>query len=128
MSPIQSHPSLRAAALLVLALLPLTPGCASQTPEPKVAEIEQQHLSFVRDGITSREQALLQLGIPSGQFEGERIMSWRLSYDGKALHPVAAERASEDPRYTVWTGPTYNLVLVFDLRNLLQKHSFIEVR
>jgi hypothetical protein len=103
-------------------------GCANQTPPAKVTEIEQHHLAFVRDGSTTREQALLQLGIPSGQFEGERIMSWRLRYDGKALHPVAAERAWEDPRYTVWNGPTYNLVLVFDLSTTLQRHSFIEVR
>jgi hypothetical protein len=118
----------RRTLLARLAILLLVSGCASQTPPAKVAEIEQQHLSFVLDGSTTREQALLQLGIPSGQFEGERIMSWRLSYDGKELRPLAAARASEDPRYTVWTGPTYNLVLVFDLRNLLQSHSFIEVR
>jgi hypothetical protein len=128
MSHIQSHRSPRAAALLVVALLTLAPGCASQTPEPKVAEIEKRHLSFVRDGVTSREEALLQLGIPSGQFEGERVMTWRLLYNGKSLYPVAAARSPEDPRYTVWTGPIYNLVLVFDVRNLLEKHSFLEVR
>jgi outer membrane biogenesis lipoprotein LolB len=26
-------------------------GCAGQTPPAKVAEIEQQHLSFIRDGL-----------------------------------------------------------------------------
>jgi hypothetical protein len=128
MSLIQSPQRLRAAALLVVTLLPLAPGCASPTPEPKVAEIEQQHLSFVRDGVTSREQALLQLGLPSGQFEGERIMTWRLCYNGETLFPIAAERAPDDPRYTLWRVPAYNLVLVFDARNLVQRYSFIEVR
>src|SRR5687768_13616900 len=128
MSLVQSHRSVRAATLLVVALLPLAPGCATQTPQPKVGEIEQKHLAFVRDGVTSREQALLQLGLPSGQFEGERIMTWRLCYNGETLFPIAAERAPDDPRYTMWRVPAYNLILVFDARNLVQRHSFIEVR
>ena len=103
-------------------------GCASETPPAKVAEIEQRHLSFIRDGATSREQALLQLGIPTGTFEGERIMTWRLVYNGEEILPLAARHATEDPRYTVWLGPAYNLVLVFDAQNLVQRHSFIEVR
>jgi hypothetical protein len=111
-----------------LTTLLLVPGCASQTPPAKVTDIKQQYLSFVRDGSTTREHALLQLGLPSAQFEGERIMTWRLCYNGETLFPIAAERAPDDPRYTMWRVPAYNLVLVFDARNLVQRHSFIEVR
>ena len=118
-------PAARAAWSLLVILLA---GCASQTPPAKVAEIEQRHLSFIRDGVTSREQALLQLGIPTGTFEGDRIMTWRLCYNGEKLFPIAAERAPDDPRYTMWRVPAYNLVLVFDARNIVQRHSFIEVR
>ena len=121
--------STSSAARVVLGLASiLLVGCASQTPPAKVADIERQYLSFVHDGVTSREQALLQLGLPSAQFEGERIMTWRLGYDGETLFPIAAERAPDDPRYTMWRVPAYNLVLVFDARNLVQRHSFIEVR
>lgn len=117
------------AARVVLGLSSiLLVGCASKTPPAKVAEIEQRYLAFVRDGVTSREQALLQLGLPTGQFEGERIMTWRLCYNGETLFPIAAERPPDDPRYTMWRVPAYNLVLVFDARNLVQRHSFIEVR
>jgi hypothetical protein len=111
-----------------LLLVTLLGGCATQAPPVKVAEIEARHLGFVRDAVTSREQALLQFGLPSGQFEGERIMTWRLCYNGETLFPIAAERAPDDPRYTLWRVPAYNLVLVFDARNLVQRHSFIEVR
>jgi hypothetical protein len=117
-----------AASVAPLLLVTLLCGCATQAPPAKVTEIEAQHLGFVRDGVTSREQALLQLGLPSGQFEGERIMTWRLCYNGEVLFPIAAERAPDDPRYTMWRVPAYNLVLVFDARNLVQRHSFIEVR
>ena len=106
----------------------LLAGCASQAPPAKVAELEAKHLAFVRDGVTTREQVMLQLGIPTGTFEGERIMTWRLVYNGDVLFPIAAERVPDDPRYTMWQVPAYNLVLVFDARNLVQRHSFIEVR
>ena len=119
----------RATAWIVrLLLVTLVGGCAAQTPPAKVTEVEARHLAFVRDGVTSREQALLQLGLPSGQFEGERILTWRLRYNGETLFPIAAERAPDDPRYTMWRVPAYNLVLVFDARNVIQRHSFIEVR
>jgi hypothetical protein len=55
--------------------------------------------------VTSREQALLQLGLPTGAFEADRIMTWRLVYNGEQLLPLAASRATEDPRYTVWPAP-----------------------
>jgi hypothetical protein len=123
-----SHSTSPAARVLLAVASIVLIGCAGQTPPAKVTEIEAQYLAFVRDGVTSREQALLQLGLPSGQFEGERIMTWRLCYNGETLFPIAAERAPDDPRYTMWRVPAYNLVLVFDARNLVQRHSFIEVR
>ena len=122
---------LRRGAQTILAfalLLPLGPGCAGQRPTPQVEQIEQTHLPFIEDGATSREQALLRLGIPSGQFEGERILTWRLRFDGKALFPIAPDAAGDDPRYAIWTASAFNLVLVFDAANVLQRHSFIEVK
>ena len=117
---------LAAIALLVAAA---ALGCATnQPPPPTPQEIERQHLPFIQDGVTTREDALLRLGIPSAQFEGEHIFTYRLCFDGKKLDPVTATTDANDPRYRTWPGAAFNLVLVFDARHVLQKHSFLKVR
>jgi hypothetical protein len=104
-------------------------GCAARSTPAQVADVERSQLAFVRDGVTTREEVLLKLGVPSAQFEGERILTYRLGLNAKgALAPMSPEVAAEDHRYAVWTRAAYNLVLVFDPRNVLQRHSFIEVR
>lgn len=106
-----------------------TCGCAvHDAPLPTPAQLEQGHLNFLRDGFTSRESVMLQLGIPSAQFEGERIMTYRLFFNGQSLEPRPADFSIDDPRYRGWSQPTYNLVLVFDARNQVQRHSLIKVR
>jgi hypothetical protein len=104
-------------------------GCAARSTPAQVADVERLQLAFVRDGVTTREEVLLRLGVPSAQFEGERILTYRLGLDAKgALGPMSPQVAAEDRRFAVWTRSAYNLVLVFDPGNVLRRHSFIEVR
>jgi len=114
---------------LSVALGAAASGCAARSTPAQVGDVERSQLAFVRDGVTTREEVLLKLGVPSAQFEGERILTYRLGLDAKgALGPISPEVAAEDQRYAVWTRPAYNLELVFDPRNVLLRHSFIEVR
>jgi hypothetical protein len=116
------------AATLAVTLLAFCGCAATQPPIPPPGQLERDHLDFIRDGATSREQVLLRLGIPSAQFEGARIMTYRLFFNGTDLLPLPVEVSTEDPRYRTWSQPTYNLVLVFDGRNFIERHSFIKVR
>jgi hypothetical protein len=127
---VKSTAAVSFAAQTLLSLIAATAcGCASHdSPLPTSAQLEQNHLSFVRDGVTTREAVMLQLGIPSAQFEGERIMTYRLFFNGQTVEPLPIETSSDDPRYKTWSQPAYNLVLVFDATNRVQRHSLIKVR
>ncbi|WP_155836970.1 hypothetical protein [Paraburkholderia mimosarum] len=87
-------------------------------------------LDFLGDGTTTRETALLKLGEPSGTFDRDRILTYRIGIpkDGGyfLLHPHAAGTAynwSAEPGVSL-----YSLVLVFDEKNILVKHSLVRVR
>jgi hypothetical protein len=95
-------------------------------------EFEHQTLAFVRDGSATREEIMLKLGVPESQFENGRIFAYRVCPDPKAgvvnyarspapLDPVDAGR-------TVWKPGQYSLILVFDDRGLLIRHSVVSVR
>ncbi len=74
---------------------------------------QQKWFPFLEDGKTQKEEIEQRLGQPHVQYEKGRIWTYRLF-----LH--------EGPKvYTI--GP-YNLVLVFDERNILNKHSFLRDR
>jgi outer membrane protein assembly factor BamE (lipoprotein component of BamABCDE complex) len=78
----------------------------------KSVSSESRKLAFLQDGKTTKEDVLLQFGIPSSQFEGERILTYWLKLD-----------ESED----IESG-RYSLVLVFDDRQILEKHSMIKMK
>ncbi|MEM5370832.1 hypothetical protein V4C53_32990 [Paraburkholderia azotifigens] len=87
-------------------------------------------LDFLQDGATSREATLISLGEPSGTFDRDRILTYRIGIpkDGGylLLHPHAAGTPynwSAEPGVTL-----YSLVLVFDEKNILAKHSLVRVR
>lgn len=109
----------------------LVTACAHARELPPADE--RQLLPFVEDGQTTKEQILLQLGIPSAQFDGERILTYRLARteDGK-VRPVAREFNVfdfEDPRLSQWKiAGAMNLVLVFDERGVLARHRLLQVK
>lgn len=74
--------------------------------------LESGKLAFLQNGKTTKEEVLLQLGIPSSQFEGERIITYWLNLD-----------ESKD-----MDSGRYSLVLVFDDRQILEKHSMIKMK
>jgi hypothetical protein len=59
----------------------------------------------------------MRLGSPSAQFEGERILTYRLTRE------LAPTRET-----TSWNAAWYSLVLVFDPAHVLQRHRLVEVR
>ena len=106
-------------------LLPLLVGCATTSPlAEKTAEksAEKTFLESLEDGKTSKQMVILKLGQPSGTFEGERILTYRI---GKDEHGYSVlDRQAGSP----WTGTKFSLVLIFDEHNVLQKHSLVSVR
>lgn len=99
-------------AILLLALAGFF-GCA--TPPQGNARL----LDFLQDGKTAREAVYLQLGEPSGVYENGRILTYRLAEDTGGYLLLA-------PRGE-WRG-MYSLVLSFDERGTLARHSLVRVR
>jgi hypothetical protein len=100
-----------AVALLVATLLV---ACAS-------APVGQQDLlTFLQEGQTSRQEVYLALGEPSAVFEGERILTYRLGQDKGGYFLL-----QQGPGFQ---GVNYSLVLVFDDTGQLARHALVEVR
>ena len=96
-----------AAAMLV--------ACADMPPVGR-----KDLLDFLQDGVTRREDVRMQLGEPSSQYEGERILAFRLATDRAGYVLVR-------PGNT-WSGVGYNLMLAFDSEGVLRRHSLVEIR
>ena len=99
-----------AAALLIVNVM----ACASYPPG------DPQLIAFLRDGSTTREDVYLRLAEPSGIYEGGRIMTYQLDWNEKGY--VLMRR-----REAAWTAK-YSLVLSFDDRGVLRRHSLLNVR
>jgi hypothetical protein len=104
-------------------------GCAETKLQTVDDSILQQQLSLLGDGKTTKQDILLRFGIPSAQFEGERILTYRLRYNQKEnrFEVVSREVDRRDPRFAEWMQTEYNLVLVFDEKHILQKHSMLRI-
>jgi len=116
--------------IVYLLLAFLLEGCAGHLHPVEKAE-QEAWLPFIEDGKTRKEEVLLHLGVPSARFQGERVFSYRLRLDEKKqtrFVVVAREFPAADPRLLVWVLAEYDLVLVFDDRQVLQRHSLIKVR
>ena len=106
-------------------LLPLLASCATTSP---VAEriAEKTFLEFLEDGKTSKQAVLLKFGQPSGTFQGERILTYRIGRDEKGFFML--DRQTGAPVPYGWYETKFSLVLIFDENNVLQKHSMVLVR
>jgi hypothetical protein len=111
-------------SLLALILVGImTSVCANGT---SVAEstLEQKWLPFLQDGRTTKKEVLLELGIPTEQFEGERILAYTLLFDESKGFAPARDRLT-------WRSPSwvpmslYDLMLVFDERDVLMRHGLV---
>jgi outer membrane protein assembly factor BamE (lipoprotein component of BamABCDE complex) len=118
----------RFAAIGFLILLLLS-GCAETRLHTMDDSMMQQQLAPLEDGKTTKQEILLKFGIPSAQFEGERIFTYRLRFNQEAnrFEVAAREVDRRDPRFAQWGWTEYNLVLVFDKKHILQKHSMLRI-
>jgi len=114
--------------LVYLTLSLILTGCAAHETQTVSSEITKQTwLSFLRDGKTPKAEALSRLGNPSAQFEGNRILTYRLDSRYKVVVPDYTVLA-DGGRLSGWEGAQYSLVLVFDSDKILQRHSLVRVR
>lgn len=89
-------------------------GCASNPVGNK------QLLSFLQDGVTTREEIYLRLAEPNATFEGGRILTYRLDEDGSGY--VLQKRVGRG-----FTGK-YSLVLAIDEQGILRRHSLVRIK
>ena len=116
--------------LLSFVALLLLMGCAGT--QQVVNKEAHAQLDFLIEGVTTKEDVLLRLGIPAAQFEGERILLYRLrerQKEGLAVIPpeLGYRDARLAPVRSPWGTGDYSLVLVFDEKNILLKQSLIKV-
>jgi len=92
-------------------------------------ETEAKWLSYLEDGRTTKQHVLLRLGLPSAQFEGERILTYRMMLRKKeGLVVVSRESDARNPWLSQWVRAEYSLVLIFDDQYILKRHSLLHVR
>src|SRR5213075_150026 len=77
-------------------------GCSSAPPLQDMGPPLTQATTFIQDGQTTREQVLLQVGIPSRQFEAGRILAWRVGTAGQNLVTVSDYPGEPHLRYNSW--------------------------
>ncbi|MRR07441.1 MAG: hypothetical protein EG828_10965 [Deltaproteobacteria bacterium] len=110
---LQSH--VKTTTLALCALL-LVCSCASLPP----VFADKDLLSFLTPGM-SQEAILLKLGEPSASFESGRVLTYRIGEDEEKGYFLL-------DRQVRWENTKYSLVLVFDEKKLLTKHSLVQVR
>ena len=101
-------------AMITLLLTIFLVGCAA-TPIGR-ADL----LDFVVDGRTTREQAYLELGEPSGIYEGGSILTYKLDKDETGYFPIESRQG--------FMGIRYNLVMVFGPDGVLERHSLVPIK
>jgi hypothetical protein len=98
-------------------------GCATTPPLKGRADL----LNFLADGTTTKPEAIVQLGQPSGRFEGEKILTYRLGFEPVPKGYYVVERETGPSGWPTWLHAKYSLVLVFDDAGVLRRHSLVEV-
>jgi hypothetical protein len=100
------------------AALSLICGCAT-APIPGAS---RDLVGFLDPGRTTREEVVLKLGQPSGAFEQERIITYRLGQDDKQGYFIVSQKATMP-----WQSVRYSLVLVFDEKGVLLRKNMVDV-
>jgi hypothetical protein len=122
--------SSRTLGLGLLLSLALLPGCLPSpgvTPD-QVRSLRSDLLGFLKEGVTSRQEALLHLGTPLGRFEGDRILTWDFRPAGEGRwERMPSNGAGSWPVATYAGSTTCSLVLVFDDAGILQRHSLVHM-
>jgi hypothetical protein len=115
--------------LIILSTLLISCTTLPQDLYVDISEVHKKQLTFIEDGRTSKEDVYLKLGIPSGQFNNNTILAYRLTMGkDEQLTPVSQERDITLPYAYQWRLANFTLVLVFDEQDILTKHSLIRVK
>jgi len=110
--------------VLFWVVLVLTLGACAAAPLKGNATL----LDFLMDGKTSRAEVLTTLGQPSGRFENDQILTYRLGFEAKNSGYYVVEReVMPTATWPTWMQAKYSLVLVFDDTGVLSKHSLVKV-
>jgi len=119
-----SLPMMNAATFLASVLVLALVGCATELPLKGRADL----LNFLAEGKTTRAEVIAALGQPSGRFENDRILTYRLGFESenRGYYPVGRE-ADPSRGWPTWMFAKYSLVLVFDDAGTLRKRSLVEV-
>ena len=115
---------MNAKIILVLIMSFIMAGCAT-TPPPLKGRPDL--LFFLSDGKTTRTEAFMTLGQPSGAFEAEKILTYRLGFEPRNNGYYIVERETTTNGWPTWMAAKFSLVLVFDDAGILQKHSMVKV-
>ena len=110
-------------SLLALALLAAIGGCSSYRINPVSKEVERDLLPFLENGETHRVEVLSNLGNPSYEHEGDRVISYRMALDAFGTLAVVGRQGKFG-----WKDAQFNLVLAFDENQVLQEHVLIQMK
>lgn len=113
----------------ILLFLPFFLAACATVQQIAPNELQQKWFPFIEDGKTTTEEVLSRLGTPSSQFQRGRILSYLLKEDYRVEEHCGGSSSSceKNGLSRVAQGP-YNLILSFDEKGILQKHSLIKVR
>ena len=93
-------------------------GCVSPVPGAS-----RDLLSFMQNGQTTRQEVILKLGQPSGSYEHEKILTYRIGEDRDQGYFLVSPKFMQP-----WQSVRYSLVLLFDDNGLLQKKNMVSVQ
>lgn len=98
----------------------LVSGCGRSTIRPVDDTKRKTWLASLEDGRTMRAEVEAQLGTHGQRsFQGGRIVTYQLVRQYDRFYAVPHEAA---------TGAKYELVLVFDDRDVLVRHNLLRIR
>lgn len=111
---------------MAILFLILIPGCGGPNLPKLHGNINL--LSFLDEGI-SREEVLLELGVPSASFEDGRILTYRLGGNEDIGYLLLDRRVlyGRVPQGS-WDITTHSLVIVFDENGFIEKHKLIVIK
>ncbi len=100
-------------------------ACATQRTPAETSALEQKSIAFLEPGKTTREEVLINLGVPTAVFEKERIFTYRMVlHDREGLIVVA--HGLPGPRYGLPGFGNYHLIVVFDQGDAVTRYRVLK--
>jgi hypothetical protein len=99
-------------------------ACCAHHPRSVEIPTEPPTLVFLQEDSTTRADVLTHLGLPSGRFLDDRILTYRLDKHLEIIPDTLRTAAPLAPM----SVERYSLVLVFDPAGVLRRHRLIRVR